>query len=501
MQVLRGFLLMLIFGDECAKVCNIKPQGQAVWDMTIKINSKWSVLFCVFIFLVLTGCALLKHSTEEPDFQSTHMPNVILVTLDAVRADHLGCYGYERHTSPRIDEFAENGTLYTKSFAAAPWTIPTHASLFTGKYPFEHGAHTFKVEEWGNNVNSLHERHLTLAEVFKEEGYDTAAFVANAAYLSTRWQLNQGFDTYHVERVYALKLNEQVFKWLDTHTDNSFFLFINYIDVHGPFNTTPRPGLLDEPVVEDDLKLGRRLYKKVMPGEGPIPGDLVRKWINQYDTAVANLDEQVGALLDRLIDTNLYDDTIIVLTSDHGDFFGEHYLIGHSKDLYQEVLWVPLIIKNYRQKGRRITDVLTSSTDIPNLIFSQFPHDVAEQYAAVFSDAPGNHLAISENYYTRTRDLFNLRWGKRFNRVRTAVFDWPYKYIRSSDGKHELYHLVDDPKESNNLIEYEAEIADRLVKKLERFQKNRGESTDEIDLRPLTEENRKKLKSLGYIGD
>lgn len=492
---------MLIFGYECAKVCNNKPQGQEVWDMTIKINSTWGVLFCVFIFLELTGCALLKYSSEKPDFQHKQMPNVVLIVLDALRADHLGCYGYERDTSPRIDEFAGNATLYTKSFAAAPWTVPTHASLFTGKYPFEHGAHTFKVEEWGNNVNSLHMRHLTLAEVFKKEGYKTTAFVANAAYLSTRWQLEQGFDTYHVEHVYAQKLNKHIFKWLDTHADNSFFLFINYIDVHGPCNTTPRPGLLDEPVVEDNLKLGRRLYRKVMLGEGPIPKDLVRKVINQYDTAIANLDEQVGALMDKLIDMNLYDDTVIVLTSDHGELFGEHFLVGHSKDLYQELLWVPLIIKGSCQKRGQIVDPLTSSIDIPSLIFSQFPRDVAKRYTAVFPNAPGNHLVISENYYTRIHDLFRPRLGKRFNRVRTAVYGWPYKYIHSSDEKHELYHLVDDPEESNNLIEDRAEIAENLQKKLEQFQKNRGKSTDEVDQRPLTEENRKKLKSLGYIGD
>ena len=132
--------------------------------MPVKINSTVGIICCAFLLLALAGYGLLIRPTEKPDFKRTYMPNVMLITLDALRADHLGCYGYERDTSSRIDEFAGKSTLYTRSFAAAPWTVPTHASLFTGKYPFEHGAHTFKVEKWGNNVNSLDLRHLTLAE-------------------------------------------------------------------------------------------------------------------------------------------------------------------------------------------------------------------------------------------------------------------------------------------------------------------------------------------------
>jgi len=191
------------------------------------LTNELGIICCILTFISSNCCTSFISRYEKTDFQRKHVPNVIFIVPDTLRADHLGCYGYKRNTSPTTDAFAKKAILYTRAFASSPWTVPTHASFFTGRYPFEHGAHTFKVAKPKNNVNSLHKKSLTLAEVFKEEGYDTAAFVANAAYLSTRWQLNQGFDTYHVGRVRAATLNKHIFEWLDIHAENHFFLFIN----------------------------------------------------------------------------------------------------------------------------------------------------------------------------------------------------------------------------------------------------------------------------------
>jgi len=373
--------------------------------------------------------------------------------------------------------------------------------MFTGKYSFEHGAHTFKVQEPRNNVNPLDVSYVTLAETFKKEGYKTGAFVANAGFLSERWQLNQGFDTYHVERVYAKVLNERIFKWIDARDGKNFFLFIDYIDTHWPYNTMPHAGFLEEPAVQAKGELLLSLRKKVLPGKGAIPQDLVQKVLNQYDTAVVNVDEQVGALLIYLSKTDLYAKSIIVFTSDHGEFFGEHSLTGHSKDIYQEVLWVPLIIKSPGQKKGKLLNAIVSTIDIPNLIFSELPSDIAVKYSHIFPRKTGSHPVISENYYTRYRDLFNPKWGKRFNRTRTALYKWPYKYILSSDEKHELYNLEDDPKELTNLIEQQAEIGEKLLLALEQFQAGCSKAKENTDDRPLTEEDVNRLKALGYITD
>jgi arylsulfatase A-like enzyme len=420
-----------------------------------------------------------------------------------MRADHMSAYGYERATSPQIARFAQRATFYTRALASAPWTVPTHASLFTGMDPFQHGAHTLETQSRVHNINPLEESHVTLAEVLSNEGYVTGAFVANDGMLGTRWQLDQGFDTYHVERVIAEELNVQVFAWLDSvaAAGKPFFLFVNYMDTHKVYNTKPRPGLLEEPAVRDSGQLLEALYNAVMPGDRPVPEELAQKVVDQYDTAVANVDEQVGRLIDTLERLALYEGTVVVVTSDHGEFFGEHRLVTHSKDVYQEVLWVPLVFKGARQSEGRRDNTVVSSSDLPRLILDELPADLAERYRDRFPNEPGNHPVLSENYYTRAKDLFHPVWGRRFNRVRTAVFEWPYKYIHSSDGKSELYHLELDPSESINLVANKPQSAERMYEVLRLFRKSRTRFGTE-DRRPrLSDEEVEKLRSLGYVGN
>ena len=448
---------------------------------------------------VLLTFAAASCSVAPPEDRT--LPNVILITFDTLRADHLDCYGYGRAVSPHIDEFARTATLYSRAMASSPWTVPTHSSLFTGKNPFEHGAHTFKVDTWMNNVSPLASSHLTLAEAFQQESYTTAAFVANAGFLGPRWQMNQGFETYHVERVESPMLNRRIFDWLESLEERPFFLFINYIDTHRPYNTTPRPGLLKEPAVRDRAALLDALIDAVMGGDGTIPPALAQKVIDQYDTAIANVDEQFGELTALLKKLGLYENSTIVITSDHGEFFGEHQLVEHSKDVYQEGIWVPLIVKSAGQKQGKIVETLTSSTDVPGLIFSDFSSDIRARYLKDFGDVPGNHPVVSENYYSRLNDLFNPTWGDRFNRVRTAIYEWPHKFIHSSDGHHELYDLMGDPGEKKNLLTELPEVAQRLSRALEQFRAERDRGSGVIVERPLTEEEIDELRSLGYVDD
>jgi arylsulfatase A-like enzyme len=454
-----------------------------------------AALLAALVALGLSACSR-RGAPAEP-------PNLIIITMDTMRADHMSCYGYERPTSPRMDELAQTSTLYSRHMASSPWTVPSHASLFTGKDPFEHGSHTFPATSRVQNVNPLHDGHTTLAEALRKEGYSTGAFVANDGMLALRWQLDQGFQTYHIERTLASVLNERVFSWLDSVTvvGDPFMLFVNYMDTHKVYNTTPRPGFLEKPAIQDKGELLERLYETVMPGTGPIPWDLAQKVIDQYDTAIANLDEQIGLLIDRLQAMKLYDNTMIVLTSDHGEFFGEHYLVEHSKDVYQEVIWVPLIIKNPGQQAGQLDDTVVSNSDVPRLVLSGFPDKMVKPYLAEFPNAPGNHPVITENYYTRARDLFHPVWGKRFDRVRTAVYNWPYKFILSSDGNSELYHIEYDVKESTNLITRQSEVAKEMAETLELFLKSRPRFEERASQPPLTDKELKALRSLGYIGN
>ncbi len=428
-------------------------------------------------------------------------PNVVLITLDTVRADRLGCYGYSLPTSPRLDAFAQRSTLYRRTTSASPWTVPSHASLFTGRFAFEHGARNFPVDKPGNNVNPLPERNVTLAEALRPLGYATAAFVANEAYLNRRWGLDQGFDTYHVENSYADVLNQRVAPWLDQARGGPFFLFINYIDAHWPYNNAPRDGF-PAPRPRDKLRNNLSVARDALlpgPGTAPYPENALRNLSEAYDLSIANLDAGVGALLDRLDAMGLLHDAVVVITSDHGEYFGEHHLLGHSKDVYQPVLAVPLIIKAPRQSLAAAVDTPASSTDVPALIAAHFPPRLARGLGQQFPDQPGNHLVLAESYYTLPKDLFHPRWGKRFDRVRTAVFDGPLKLIQSSDGAHELYDLAADPDERHNLVESRRADADRLLRRLDEFQAQRGRATESLDARPLSDEEHRRLRSLGYV--
>jgi arylsulfatase A-like enzyme len=295
-------------------------------------------------------------------------------------------------------------------------------------------------------------------------------------------------------------LNEKVFDWLASVRGQPFFLFVNYIDTHRPYNTTPRPGFLEKPAIRDGGELLDRLYEAVMPGSGPVPSGLAQAVVDQYDTSIANVDEQFGVLIDRLRMLGLYDRTMLIVTSDHGEFFGEHHLVEHSKDVYQEVIWTPLIIKNPDQTVARTVETLTSSMDIPGLILSQLPDELAAPHRQAFPGAPGNHPVITEIYYTRQKDLFHPVWGHRFQRIRTAIYDWPFKYIHSTDEHHELYRLDVDAEESRNLVEEEPQVATQLEQRLQALRRAQDPAREPVDLPPLSEEQIKRLKALGYIG-
>jgi len=428
-------------------------------------------------------------------------PNVILISIDTLRADHLGCYGHSRNTSPQLDRLAAGATLYRRSFASSPWTIPSHASMFTGKLPFEHGAHSIDPPDPRGDVYPLGLDNLTLAEALADEGYDTGAFIANWAYLVPELQLNQGFQTYEVHNEHAGRLNQRIFRWLTQKAEAPFFLFINYIDTHRPYNVRPRPGLLDQPVVEDGGQLLDQLMEQVLPGRGPIPADLVKRVKDQYDTSIANLDEALGALLERLRRMELLDSTLIVITSDHGEYFGEHHLVEHSKDIYQEAVWVPLIVRAPGQTEGREVDEPVSSTDVPALIYAHFEGERAARFRKAFPDRPGEHPVVTQNYYTRPKDLYHKTWGQRFMRVRTAIYDWPLKLIRSSDGHHELYDLEADPREADNLYARRTELAARLFERLEQVEASRPryQFTGSPEQR-YSPEQLQRLREMGYIG-
>lgn len=426
--------------------------------------------------------------------------NIILVSIDTLRSDHLGCYGYGRPTSPRIDAFAKKAARYTRAMASSPWTLPTHASMFTGQAPFEHQANIF-LKKGKYNVHGLPVERVTLAGALAGLGYDTAAFAANQAFLGRHWHLDQGFSTYNAERVAAREINARALRWLEgrPRSGKPFFLFMNYMETHRPYAASPQPSFLSSAVAPDEGAALDELQDVVMPAKGPVPADLAQKVIDQYDAAIANVDAALGEFLERLESDDRFKDTVVVLTSDHGEYFGEHHLVEHAKDIYQPVVAVPLLIRGPGMRRGGTDDLLVDSSDIPGLIAMRLTSPAQDRLVELFPLRPGAHPVISEMHYALKTSVENAEWGHRLRRIRQALFEGPWKYIRSSDGSHELYDLGRDPAETANLIESRAEIAADLARKLEQWLTSRKPAAPPAPLEEMDEEDLKRLKSLGYV--
>ena len=438
-------------------------------------------------------------------------PNVILITLDTLRADHMGCYGYERNTSPLIDAFAENADLYPHAFATSPWTLPTHTSLFTGKHSFEHGARTYNKPRI--EAPPVREEVVTLAELFSKEGFLTTALTTNAGFLKSFFNLDQGFEYYHSQYRNAKRHNEHyVFPWLEQNKDQSFFLFLNYFDTHLNYNTAKHKDFFPDikapvsygPVHERDSNVLKPLfYKTVLNKLSPYPEDLVQHARKLYDIAIRNQDDAIGDLFNKLKELNLYDNTLIILTSDHGENLVEHDLFEHVKDVYQPELWVPLIIKNPGQsQGRKVEQVI-SSVDIPAMIFDQMPDDIAGRNMPLFPYKPGNHPVLSELYYAMIIDHNNPTYGYRFQRIRTVLYEWPWKLIHSTNGEHELYKLDTDPGELENEIFCEGDRAAEMYSRMNGFISDVKQVQGDIKV-ALPERTQEIIDALiknGYVGE
>lgn len=348
----------------------------------------------VFDVDALPGLTARRHAAgppvggprEAPGPPTRERPDVVVVTLDTTRADHLSAYGYGRETSPRFDRLAAQGLLFERALSVSSWTLPTHASMFTGLSPREHGAR-FHARPLGDATDPLtHEAataqaldpaHATLAELLAARGYRTGAFVAGP-YLGADFGTAQGFEWYDdrifvsVGRRLALfawlealvphadpdlgdfaqgyrragDVNDAVFAWLDRCAGERVLLFVNYFDAHGPLRPPRRfrdlfPGS-ELAVSRADLD---RVYREVMSGRGSVPDD-VRRWMeSQYDAELRYQDEELGRLLDRLERDGRLAEALVLVLADHGEHLGEDDLIGHGFTLDEPVTRIPFLVK------------------------------------------------------------------------------------------------------------------------------------------------------------
>jgi len=431
-------------------------------------------------------------------------PDVIVIVLDTLRADHVSAYGYDRPTTPNLDALGAEATGFTRAKATAPWTLPSHASLFTGLYPFEHTAHTVPLAATRDdstlidNVRPLPDAAVTVAEVLAEAGYQTAGIVANPVFLAPRYNVQQGFATWDVGLRRADEVNRDALAWLDARDpDRPFFLFLNYMDVHNPYNTaTPQPEVasLEE---TDSRALLDELHPLVMPGDREPPADRLAVLRDQYDVALRNLDDGLGELVDALRARGLYDDVLLVITSDHGEYLGEHRLLAHSKDVYEPVMAIPLWTRAPGQTTGALETSPTSLAQVPSLLAAHCPALAAVDWPTPWP-AP---LVLAENHFTRLKDL-REPWAHRFQRSRWVAYRDDRKYIQSSDGDLEAYDLARDPAEATNLMPAQAAFFEDLVRRFRELVQARTDAGLRLDSRTpgsLSDEERERLRSLGYF--
>jgi arylsulfatase A-like enzyme len=280
-------------------------------------RSFWGIARAAAGLGILIYFFVISPGRRRVDLSGAPYFNVLLITLDTTRADHLGCYGYKPAKTPNLDRLAQEGVRFTRAYCPAPLTLPSHASIMTGLYPVTHGVR--------NNGHDLPSGIRTLAEILKGRGYSTAAFVSFFS-VDSRFGLDRGFDVYDdtfrsespFKTQNAERRAEETFagfsRWLETNGKNRFFGWVHYYDPHLPYDP-PSP------------------YKEEFDGD-------------PYDGEIAYMDRYVGAVLDRLKEQGVLERTIVVIAGDHGEGLGDKVELGHGIFLYEETLRVPFILHN-----------------------------------------------------------------------------------------------------------------------------------------------------------
>jgi arylsulfatase A-like enzyme/Tfp pilus assembly protein PilF len=392
-----------------------------------------------------------------------------LVTIDTLRADRAGCYGYGAAQTPNIDTLARAGVRFTHAYTPVPITLPAHASLVTGSYPMATGMHDF-------SGNKLPANAITLAEVLRDNGYATAAFIGSAV-LDGRFGLNQGFDTYFdyfdFSRLLESNLDlmerrgdqvmDEALSWLKRNPRQPFFLWVHLYDPHHPY-TPPEP------------------YAS-------------RFRSAPYDGEVAFADAQVGRLLAHLRERRLYDHAFFVLASDHGEGLGEHGEKTHGFYVYNTTLHVPLIMRIPGVEPRVVADEISLVDVMPTILQGlKLPAPPGVQGRSLMSSILGRAAGATSSLYGETYlPLLHFHWSQL-----RSLQSRGWKFIEAP--KPELYELRADPGERKNLFVSQRarahEMRDRLHVLMRRYTPAAGPEPEKELTDPALYE---RLRALGYV--
>lgn len=433
--------------------------------------------------------------------------NVILISLDTLRSDKLGCYGYERDTSPNIDSLAKESVLFSQCFAQAPYTITSHVSMLTGLWPVNHGIYS-------TTYHKLNKSIITLADLLRLRGYFTGAFTGGGA-MSAFFGYSKGFDFYNERRENvqgdtARKIYQLSADWIRNNKEKKFFLFIHTYQIHSPYEPPPP---YDEMFIAEDASYRKSSEINEFKGFwGEIPDNIRENVIALYDGEIRYTDEAlIGPLVSLLKELDIYDRSLIFVTSDHGEEFYEHNGWGHSHTLYNELIKVPLIIKFPRNQfaGEKI-DSLVRSVDIMPTILEMIGIDLKKNISdgeSLLAMIKGNEMQdrifFSELKYqddfpdkiSSNLDRYKLILNESFTEEQLSRFMIPPPKI----DQEELYDLNADPQEKRNIAADEQGLLFKIVKQIAEYSLKAKMKEKELDKQEMDEKVIEQLKALGYI--
>ena len=451
-------------------------------------------------FAAISGAAVVAprpEASNRPKVRaastpSNRRPNIILYVIDTLRADHLGTYGYERPISPRIDSLANEGVLFEDTQAQASWTKPSAASILTGLLPWRHGA----VGE----RDRLSAEAPSLARILQDNGYRTGAVSANG-YVSKAFGFDQGFGQFIQAPSSANRsgaVHTSALAWLDSlHGDEPFFLYVHTIDPHNPYAPPEDLRLRFAARVKDpDMGSIQRMKARLKGAEAATPA-VIADLLALYDAEIADNDRELGRFLDSLKQRGWYEDTLLIVSSDHGEEFYEHGAWTHRLSLYSEVLEVPLIIRfpGGWKAGTRVVATAQHVDFMPTILDYldlPAPNELDGQSLLRFIDhGPGatvrravfSHLSIAH--------------GSVFS----AVFEDRKLITAQLAGRSrppELYRRRSDPREQEDLASKYPVTAGYLTS-LIRAELAKGGPAPAAEPAQLDEETRRNLEALGYI--
>jgi arylsulfatase A-like enzyme len=441
-------------------------------------------------------------------------PNVLLIGIETLRADHVSCLGYHRNTTPTFDKLAKEGVLFSKAIATSSWTMPTNMSAFTSLYPSVHKTTTYQER--------LPEGRNTLAQILKENGYLTAAFVSNAT-LGHQYGFSKGFDLYDDFSV-ALDLGVDLFGnndrtgqnarttltnevvsraaigWLQKNHTKQFFMFVFYFDPHYDYIPPPPFDTVFDPDYKGSIN-GRDIAYEPRKSTRPPQRDLDHI-IALYDGEILYTDGYVSKLLEKFAEYRILDETLIIIFGDHGDEFYEHGSTAHSHSLYTELTHIPLIFNWPRAipRNKRVSAIVGQVDIMPTVLdYLDIEYDGFMQGSSL--------RPLIEGQKNNLHDVVYSELTTAENKVLSAATTEDYKFILNlSTGSKQLFDLNNDPNEQINIYESRSSAGSvPLEYQLKQWFVNNEKITkqlfgnENLQKIELDEDQLRQLKSLGYL--